>query len=383
MPASRFLFSCAACFIAMLVLYGLLAHRTVSSAHEPVRFYPQMLLEVARKMPGKVVVEGGSSSQLGIDPSLLSSFFKAPVIITAMNAGFPLGPKIHNLERYLLPGDVLLLPLEWNQYAYEKDYPTDFVEQVSGPGAQYGHLYNNLPWLGKVQFIFSRLPLARVRALWTESQSSTPAEDRQASIWRVNAWLRYARSGDSRAYGGNLRPGPESPSPGMYSIAQPDKLRNCDSYLFGGQFFRGSYVSHSFLDNLQLLTRLRETGVRVYFTWPAVVDHENSACYTTSKIGAMSFEDYATRLTRIVEEAGFQFVGKPEESHFPPECFLNTYYHLTASCAKRHTRRLLRSMRELQFDEVNSTYEMQEVLDRAIDRLQQELKQARKVAKRH
>jgi hypothetical protein len=60
-------------------------------------------------------------------------------------------------------------------------------------------------------------------------------------------------------------------------------------------------------------------------------------------------------------EYGFQIVGNYRDSHFPFECFHNSYYHLRWSCAERRTNLLKEQLQAANVAPVDTGFDLNEV----------------------
>jgi len=254
------------------------------------------------------------------------------VVVVSDSGSFPLRKKYFRLERTLNRGDVLLLPLEWDYYSRPPQLADNFLEKVAGPHLIVEHYFSDLPLLEKLRFILREYPVRYVfEALFVQRN---PDPQNKWALTRLQQFEDRFRQGGSSAFGAQERDGPEK----INFLAAWSG--GCDRYLFWRQEQFLLEVSDTFRDNLQLFRRLQARGVRIHFLWPAVVDSERSDCYSDAEL-IRRVDAYAAEIRRAVEAAGMSFLGNYSDSHFPRECFLNTYYHLRYSCARDRTSRLL------------------------------------------
>lgn len=165
------------------------------------------------------------------------------------------------------------------------------------------------------------------------------------------------RKRDNRSFGGETNDGPEEPDAIASSLS-------CDTYLFGtGKKGDLGEVSRTFLSNLDLLGKLAEKGVSIYFTWPTVVDSEESACYKSPGLRE-GLEQFSASIKESVESYGFQFLGAPEDSHFDSSCFLNTYYHIRSSCTQSRTHAFTQLLRKHAVAPLNSAVNTDEMVEK-------------------
>ncbi|MDX1734644.1 MAG: hypothetical protein R3228_09755 [Halioglobus sp.] len=310
----------------------LLVSERVLVAREVPFPYDHFLLEASGPVEGKVVIDAGSNAVHGIDAAAVSRYFNAPVVIAADVAGYPLRKKIFRLMDNLRAGDTLLLPLEWDFYSSGEVLSENFVTRVANEQRQLAHYVAELPFLEKMRFVLLEYPVKHVfEAVWA-NRTADPGN--RSELDRLRRYeTRFGRN-DNSSYGGALRDGPEK----MDFIAA--WAGSCDRYLFIRKDELRMAVSEGFLEGLALLERLRDRGVAIYFTWPAVVDSEKSTCYSNPRITG-GLPAYARQIRSAVEASGFQMLGDYRDSHLPADCFLNTYYHVRWSCSHRRTEALL------------------------------------------
>ena len=332
MRPGLFLLVTAVMVMTVLTGYVYLVDTRVLASREQTMNYPQFLLASSAEVSGKVIVESGSNSQHGIEPSILADYFQGPVIIVARNAGFPLLPKIYNLARYATQGDVVILPLEWNMYVDDEVLGSDFLKAISRPDSRMNYYYQNLPVVEKIRFIIRQFPLANVIDSILAAENPQQA-DRKTQI-KLNHYRHLLDAKDKTAFGGIL-----SEQSGSDLKEQP-----CDGYILGNQLLKtGFTISDEFHRALANLHHLVDRGATVYFTWPAVVDSRYGACYQEKSLRSV-IDAYADYIRSVVEDAGYQFVGDFRESRFPPECFADTPYHLTDVCAVDRSKRLVEQL---------------------------------------
>jgi len=368
MSARNFLLLSLIGFLLMLAGYAWLISAKVVPERAVSFFYQQFLLESSKPVRGKVIVESGSNSVHAIDPYQLAEYFQAPVLVIANRAGFPLEPKIFNLVKYVKKGDVVILPLEWNQYVYPDTYPSDFVSGVIDPDKAFRHFFNNLPAWEKLRFIYTKLPLAdALEVVWANIGKSVTSKD---DIRRLNALAARLNAGGRKSFGASLRPGPEDISMGMK--LNKTRLKKCDEYVFAQQQIHGYEISGTFRRSLSLLKHLQQRGASVYFTWPAVVDHPQSQCYTGEVFPRESLEQYARDIESLVVSEGFQFIGSFDDSRFPADCLLDTYYHLTERCALLRTSKLVDQLQAVGVEPIMSDHTPEDLLQLARARLERE-----------
>jgi hypothetical protein len=361
MTPKTFLLTSATLFLALLAAYLYVVDSKVLKVTELTGFYPQYLLESVAEIKGKVIVESGSNSVHGIEPSILAEYFGAPVIVVAQNASFPLLPKIYNLARYAMKGDVVILPLEWNFYTSEEVLSTAFLEKISYPDSSMSHYYDALPIGEKVRFILRQFPLANVIA--SLRAPVIPLVSKKKKLDLLESYHLRINSGHRSAFG-SIRP------ENITTVESPlSKALGCDGYVLGNQIFKSGFtISNEFRRILAALGQLTSRGVDVYFTWPAVVDSVSSTCYK-DELFLPKINAYAELVRSMVEASGIEFIGDFVDSRFSSECYVDTHYHITETCAYDRTRRLVDQFERASVKSINSKFSSKQLLNIVGERL--------------
>lgn len=330
MNSKKFILYILIVFPLVLVAHFLLVDKLVIQERKVPYSYKQFLLQSLAHLPNKVVVSAGSNAIHGIDSSELALYFNGPVFTYADNADYPLRSKILNIDKFSKPGDRIILPLEWLHYSVSKEVPKNYTSILADKELKLEFYYNNLSVIEKIRFIFTQYPLADIiSGTFTQRSNSFMLKSDQD---RLNLFRINIESSAITMLGNSVRNGPEK-------VIKFPTNKTCDSYIFSS----GMTISDDFKYNLKLLQSLTKKGIKIYFTWPAVVDYKTSACYTTNK---QKFTAFHSEIKQIIAEHGFKMIGNYEDSHFTPECFLNTYYHIKRECAVPRTKKLIENMQK-------------------------------------
>jgi len=364
----QFLLSCVLFFVMLTASYAVIVDRFVIPEEALPFPYRQFLLEATGSIAGKVVIDSGSNSIHSFDTKILSEYFQAPVIIVSDVATNPLRYKIFNFKKYLKPGDMLILPLEWGSYTSNGELSKRFVENVILNEHAYDYYINQLPLLERIEFILRKLPLYVVIDSFLQdfTESSVAIESKSERLDRFETMSKGAKN---TAFGGEERDGPEEIDPIALYLS-------CDNYMFGlHEENNFGQVHDVFLSNLERLEELAQLGIAIYFTWPTVVDSEQSLCYESPEI-IEGMERFTAEIVETVESRGFRFIGMPEDSHFDSSCFLNTYYHIRYSCAIGRTNSFVESLRKRSVHPLDSSIgeeQVTEAIDTHIEKMRFEI----------
>ncbi|MEZ5571612.1 MAG: hypothetical protein R3E64_06260 [Halioglobus sp.] len=316
---------------------------------------------------GKVVVDSGSNSHYAIDAPTLSALWNKPTLVIADSASYPLRNKIFNLKKYLNKGDVLILPLEWHYYMSSDDVASVFLSRLMDENLTLEYYFNSLPATERLRFIFTQLPLRNVlSALLMPREGEALLLDEMESLVNFEETLRKR---DNESFGGSVQQVADQTDAVAASM-------RCDTYVHSVELVAGkAKLSKTFLADLELLRDLVDAGIEVYFTWPAVVDRDISACYTDVKV-KKAVMNFADELVSAVAARGFTFIGDIESAHFDDSCFLDTYYHLRHSCAIQRTEALADALDKAGVHAAGDVTKQDDLIEVALDygvRIQQKL----------
>ncbi|MBB6542786.1 hypothetical protein [Thalassotalea piscium] len=347
-------------FIGLVIGYFYIVDQHIIIDRTAPFSYRQFLLETSADTQGKVIVESGSNSVHSIDPFLLVDYFNAPAITSADNAGYPLQLKIYNLLKVVKTGDVVILPLEWNQYSYNEQLPDNFLTALADKNLKLEYYFNNLPFVEKMKFVFTQYPLKS--ALTSLFIQRNKGELLREDLKRLSKFDILLGKNSNETYGNSERNGLER--------IEKDGSHNksCDQYVLDAQLSKGFMITDVFKDNLERLLLLKDKGVKVYFTWPTVVDGKDSTCYT-GKIAKRELPGFAHKIKVMIENKGFEFIGDYKDNRFSSECFLNTYYHIKKECAQTRTTRLVKAFAERNVLPIDNTSTLEPFLKKTSEKL--------------
>jgi len=191
----------------------------------------------------------------------------------------------------------------------------------------------------KIRFIYTQYPFYEV--IQSLKHKRNKQRMLQEDLDRLNSFIRRLQANTVESFGNSTRNGPEP------RVIAPIK-NTCPKYLFNNNFI----ISDVFKNNLQLLKKLRNKGIKIYFTSPAVVDHKSSLCYPKSPY-LTKVKKYITTIKTLLAKEGFQFIGDFQHSRFSSTCFLNTHYHLRHDCAIMRTGQLIKELQASTIKPIN------------------------------
>ncbi|GAB1421604.1 hypothetical protein MASR2M15_17790 [Anaerolineales bacterium] len=126
------------CVLIILILAIL--HLALLSIQFPVEQSAYLAASIDKKAlledhtPGSILIVGGSSAAFSYDSAYLQSVTGQPVINTSLHIGLGLRYMLDSVSPYILPGDVIILNLEYEHYVVDSNNPpaSDMLRQILG-----------------------------------------------------------------------------------------------------------------------------------------------------------------------------------------------------------------------------------------------------------
>ena len=348
-PGKKTLVLAAVYLILIFPAYFLFVDLFMVRSYRSFSWHPmQFLLE---EIPSpKVIVVSGSNSDYAFNAITLENHFGVPVGLHAYNATYPLRLRVYTVDKYVSKGDLLILPLEWHFYMDDEEYGS-FAQEHFADG-KYNHLYDELPLHERLDFVFRRLTLGKF-AYGVQRWNAVYHFDgnREQELKFIEKKLLENRGGQPFEY---------------RDINRPEYPDYCANFLLRRQLSEGFGFSNRFLKDLELLEKLKDKGVDVIFTYPTMIENTSAPCFDQKQTAIL--KDYADKIKAVVQEKGFDFIGKLEESIYPMEFYADSPYHLTAEGMNLHTSRFIKRLTESGYKARGEGADFSTKLDQALKR---------------
>ncbi len=267
----------------------------------------------------KILIMGGSASGMGIDSTKIAEETGMPTVNLAIHAGMPYQYYTELVERFVKPGDVVVLPLEFKRYSLGLDFSLDLVLQLYfsvDPALQKGlslsdlfHLYAGYGcrWLFEVVKMLS----AKRKRYYKEDA--------------VAEWQKAQSLPMNKAFGYHAKYVNE-----CGDWITPKDLR----WPIRVYHFVYPIVSKDFVEFYQEMTeKIHRHGGRFCLTYTNIV----------------FFPMIAERFTRLRAELhakGIEIQGNPGDFYVPEEYYFDTYYHLNEKGVDFFSRALAKTVKE-------------------------------------
>lgn len=260
-------------------------------------------LERANSLQGeKIMIIGGSSSNLGIDSRYLQELTGKAVANLSVSAAVPLRVYIQAAENCASAGDVILMPLEYSYYA------TDFYqidEAYVDVTAVDGSLKCRDTFLGNVEYCYTEFLRSFTRLNDCLMFAVKDALHNENTIYIADSVNEY---GDFV----------------LHENRQPTYVREKKNVQF-------RYDQQVVEELNGFIRRMEAKGVRVYLTYPA---------FDMGSIG--NSESYIQAVMQMMEEhfPAEIVLGTPKQFSFDESCFYDTAYHLQYENRAIYTERI-------------------------------------------
>ena len=293
--------------------YALTVDRLIDRSALPATYKWFLLKEV----PGpRIIFESGSNSHHAIDTDAIGVALGRTAINIADNGGYALEDKITRLETYARPGDIIVLPFEWNYYHREK-LTDDYVNSLFNSNFDY---YRSMPMEKRVKRALSLPPATVFSNLLSQETAADRSKESPAQNLFISA-LTQPTGHQSRA---------TSTGPGV-GVAE----QSCDDYILGKDSARRSLtLGKNIRPALARLQKLKSRGINIHFAWPVMA---GEGCLTSYQY----VDRFRTDIEKAVRSEGFEFLGTPSQSLYGQDYQDDTPYHIISAATDIHTLQMI------------------------------------------
>lgn len=271
----------------------------------------------------RIIIESGSNSHFSINSALLEKHFNRKTIVAADNGSYPLRLKLLRLAKYANKGDVVLLPLEWSYYT-ENSIKKNFSQGVFH---ELNFYYHSLPLYEKIKFAF-QVPFSITLSNFIKNKIA--GSNVNNDITNIFNFRQRYLAEDRGGYDFKDQ---------LPFVIDFVKQVNCEQYIFTHFIGNGFKISDTFFNNIKLVKKLEEKGVKVIFTWPAVV---GDSCYSGQYSEA--FFAFFQQVGSVLKEHNLTHVGEFTDSYFDSSMMWDTYYHVNEQARDLRTFALIEAL---------------------------------------
>ncbi|SUX27932.1 Uncharacterised protein [Cedecea davisae] len=256
----------------------------------------------------KIMVVSGSNSLFSIDSDIISNKTRMPVVNLATHAGLDINYHAFIIKKYMKPGDVVVMPLEYEYYT-SNGKPTDwFVNNMTG----WGHDYlSTLDTYDYIKFLANITP----RRLWegltaTDKNYVDPIEIVEQRITKS----------DGNYYGYNYK---------SFNHNGDINFKSNSKTVYE-RIEKGSFDYFSDINQLSpyALKKIKEikyfvekNNGKFILTWPVTMRNPS---FDTSK---KETKENLNHIKRMLADSGINIYCSPTASNLDSQLFIDSQYH--------------------------------------------------------
>lgn len=261
----------------------------------------------------KIIVLAGSNALLGLYSPLLAEKTARPVLNLGVHSVLPLPYLRSLLERYARPGDILVLPLEYEYYTRDEQWATAWICSQFSTWARAD--ISCFTWTERGRLLYHILPgyPARLR-MFAKRIPLRPAEE----VIRL-ATQNAAILSDMPYHAEGATP------QGEFLVDEDTAPAVRELAARGFSYLGGAPLSDYAARNLEALEEYaRQSDLTLFFTYPVSI---RNPLYDLTR------EEDRRRLallTTSVAPPGGEWIGEPEFFNLDIRYFFDTHYHLNA-----------------------------------------------------
>ena len=257
----------------------------------------------------KLLLVGGSATLFGIQAELIESTLNYPAVNLGTHAALGVRYMLHMARQAAKPGDAVVLAFEYSNYSTLVRRDALYLDYLLARDPAY---FRQLPLSEKFRVAMS-VTMPRLR----KGLLNRFRQERQRTPFDVYNSAKMNSHGDLLGHESANRPANR-------------RLHRADGFLMNGSEGK---IPPAFEAIKEFVRWARAKGVRVYATYPSVVD--NPAYHTDRAHKGLE------RLRAGYERLDVPIVGRVEESMMPASAGYDTHYHLTREGARARTELLI------------------------------------------
>lgn len=264
------------------------------------------------KVP-KLTIISGSNAMFGISCKTIQQQSKVPCLNGGTNAALGTDYLFKRARSWLKPGDIVLLPLEYDFYTYQKIPNDTYISYVLARDPQY---FRSIDLLTQFRFItgvsFERLKLGILAKLKTPELGNTYYESKNLNQY-----------GDETS---NLKEQTTKEQLTTVSKEQPIAIIN------------GTIQSSYGMNIIRDFTHwCRENNITVLATWPNTIKFE--------VYRGQGQQAFFQSIKQFYQKLGVPLLGKPEDFMYEKSLLYDTSYHLNDQGVKQRTQQTIKLLK--------------------------------------
>jgi len=254
----------------------------------------------------KLMIVSGSNSTYGISAAMIQQSLHIPTVNLGVSAGFQLEYILLQAKTLAKPGDVILLPLEYSLYDYNRIPDSVLIDYVLARDVEY--LTTENYW--RVPYFVFGVDIIRV---------AKGLKNKYVVVDKVHeSFERFNINGDA------IHNMPET-------SLTPEKLGRLYPIKHLAQGLGESTKSWEILD--EFVSWSKNRGIKILVTYPAVLFHQSYYSATALKT--------IREIESFWKMRGIPILGSYDEFIYGTEYIYDTAYHLNSYGMERRTRQLI------------------------------------------
>jgi hypothetical protein len=271
-------------------------------------------IELARRIrEPRILIVGGSNAHFGLRAQMIEAATRRPAVNLATHAGMGLNYIFFLMETVLRPGDIVVLPLEYDAYLDSSPLLNQLNVSVSYSfGLEY---FRHLNWMDRIHYIRELTP----RQVWHATLirlGLVPALTRAPAGYQPDSIDRWGDETDAA--------NPAVPPDNISNFVR----RICPAPLYP--------LASGITALRRFIAWTEANGVQVLATWPNVLADECEA-------GAQ-FKAREAEIRRLYRELGVTMIGTPEQAFLPFALMQDSVNHPTVRGAMLRTARFIKEL---------------------------------------
>ncbi|WP_421658242.1 hypothetical protein [Leptothermofonsia sp. ETS-13] len=266
----------------------------------------------------KLLVISGSNSLLGISCEMIQEKTKLSCVNAAINAGLGVNYILHYARSFARPGDIILLPLEYEFYQSDGALDSVLIDYVFARDPQY---LQSIDFQTQLRFIEG----LSFKRLMTGISSRLASSKALASSNPPGIQPDNARSSVMNSYGDRID--------NLEARITPELRRKIDAT----QPMKVNSDMSTNMSGFQAIAKFadwcKKNNVRLLATWPNTIwfkDYE----------GAI-YQVFFQKIENFYRSINVPVIGKYRDSMYEKSLFYDTNYHLNDRGVRHRTQQLI------------------------------------------
>ncbi|GHV30456.1 hypothetical protein FACS1894167_11330 [Synergistales bacterium] len=271
--------------------------------------------ELARAMTGsKIIVAGGSGAFFSVDCGMIQRELGMPAINAALHAGLGAEYILHIAKTAARPGDIVVLPLEYELYQAKLDYV--YIGYVLSYDLNYFYAKS---FFEKARMIMGVSNSQLLLGLyWLALSSAPPLSQPESETEKGGGYFdNITENGDCMVN---------------------DGVKMRDAYTSSNMLLSANSVNPKALDLLSgFIDWCKANNVRFVAALPALLYDD---AYQSERV-----RENIDRIIAFYKSKGVPLIGGFEENMYSPEDMYDSIYHLNKVGREKRTKRMINDLR--------------------------------------